>query len=190
MATKPKKRTTDKIKSTLIKMLEKSPLEDISVTSLCSAAKVNRATFYYHYDSVTSVFNEMETHIEQDFAQSLARAAVSGVGMPEKSFYVMFFEFVARNASVCRLILNAPHGNNNSFLTRALESGRDKVTGMMTKLHPDCSAHKIDVYYIYVSNGFLGLLGYWLNNGMKESVEEIAGMGERLACLGEKFLDD
>lgn len=189
MSKSPKKKTTDKVKSTLIKMLEKSPLEDITVTSLCLAAKINRATFYYHYDSVTAVFNELEAQIEQEFNQSITRAALASDGTPEKSFYVMFFEFVARNASVCRMIINSPHGSNNSFLTRALESGRYKATGMMTQLYPACSAHQIDIYYIFVSNGFMGLLAYWLNNGMHESVEEIAGMGERLAGLASKFLE-
>ena len=112
----------------------------------------------------------------------------SDLGAPNKSFYVMFFEFVARNASVCKMILNSPHSGNSSFLTRAMLGGRDKVVSTMSKLFPDCSADKIDYYYIFVSHGFMGLLEHWLNNDMKESIEYISEIGERISYGGIKYL--
>lgn len=188
--TKPKKRTTDKIKSTLITMLETTPIENINVSELCRHAEINRANFYYHYPSVEAVFNDIETNLEQDFFHSISIAAASKGTTPEKSFYLIFFEFVANNAQACKMIINLPHGTNNSFLTRALQSGKATATGMVTSQFPACSAKKIDLYYTYTSNGFLGLLSYWLNNGMQESVEEIAVVGEKLARSSSQFLFD
>ncbi len=185
----PRKKTTAKIKDSLIKLLETAPLDDITVTALCDAADISRATFYYHYDSVPDVFAELENQMESEFNQSLIRAAFRGDGTPEKSFYVTFFEFVSRNAAICRIILNSPHSGNSSFLTRAIESGRNKVTGMMIKLYPDCPTSKIEFYYIFVSHGFLGLLEYWLNSGMRESIDEIAEVGERISNAGVSYLE-
>lgn len=184
-----KKKTTEKIKDSLIAMLETSPLDDITVTALCETAKINRATFYYHYDSVGAVFSELESQIEDEFNRFLTRTAISDDSSPEKSFYVMFFEFVARNATICKMILNSPHSGNSSFLTRAMESGRYKVTDMMTALYPDCPKSKIDFYYMFVSHGFLGLLEYWLNSGMREPVDSIAEVGERVSFMGAKYLE-
>lgn len=69
-----------------------------------------------------------------------------------------------------------------------MEAGRSKVVSVMSKLYPDCPASKINYYYIFVSNGFLGLLEYWLNSGMTESVNDIAEIGEQVSYMGVKYL--
>ena len=99
--------------------------------------------------------------------------------MRQKKFYVSFFEFVARNADICRIIIKSGTG---AFLSRALESGRYKVLGDMSKLFPACPTSKIDYYYVFVSNGFMGLLQYWLNNGMRY---DIGKQFRRLCYLAE-----
>lgn len=186
--TQTKKKTTDKIKDSLIAIIEqKKALDDITVTELCEAAKVNRATFYYHYDSVSAVLAEIETQVEDEFNRFLARTAINSNN--EKSFYVMFFEFVARHAALCKMIINNPHHGNSSFLMRAMENGRYKVTDMMTALYPNCPKYKIDFYYMFVSHGFIGLLEYWLNSGMKEPIDSIAEVGERVSSTGVKYLE-
>ncbi len=187
MTASRKKTTTDKIKKALTEMLENSALDDISATALCARAGINRATFYYHYDSVQDVLEEIEKQIEREFVQWLSQATVTDDDVPEKSFYVTFFDFVARNVSVCRLLLGNRH-HQSEFLSRALEAGRTKVVSVMSKLYPNCSASKINFYYIFVSNGFLGLLDYWLNSGMRESIAEIAEIGEEVSYKGIEFL--
>ena len=180
-------KTSDKIKNGLIELLQTEAIEDITATALCKHANVNRATFYYHYNSVQDVLAEIETQMENEFVQWVSQAPMDSNGMPEKSFYVTFFEFISRNVGVCRLLLSSKRPSE--FLTRALEAGRTKVVSVMSKLFPQCPAAKIDYYYIFVSNGFIGLLGYWLNSGMKESIAEIAEIGERISNMGVAYLN-
>lgn len=188
MATK--KKTTEKICESLIELLEATPrLDDITVTALCERAAINRATFYYHYDSVEAVFTDLESHMESEFMLFLSSTAMTADNKPEKSFYVMFFEFVARNASLCRIILNSPLRGANSFMARAIESGKYKVIGIMSKIYPNCPTAKINHYYIFVVHGFMGILEYWLNSGMHESVEEIAEIAETISYSGVKYLE-
>lgn len=182
-----KKKNTDKIKQCLTEMLQSSPIDDITATELCKRAGVNRATFYYHYNSVQDVLAEIESQLEADFAQWVSRSPLDLNGLPEKSFYVTFFEFVARNVGVCRMLLNSQR--SSEFVTRALKAGRTMVVSIMSKLFPHCKASKIDYYYIFVSNGFLGLLNYWLNSGMKESINDIAEVGERISNMGVSYLN-
>lgn len=181
-----KKKTKDRIKESLTQMLEKMPIVDITATALCEHAGVNRATFYYHYNSVQDVLSEIETQVENEFIQWMSQSTFTSDGAPQKSFYVTFFEFVARNAGVCRMLLGAQ--SQSEFLMRAIEAGRTKVVSTMSKLYPNCPAAKIEYYYIFVSNGFLGLLQYWLNSGMRESIDDIAEVGEQVSFMGVKFL--
>ena len=186
--TEPKKRTTAKIRSTLVKMLGTMDIEKVTVTDLCNNAGINRATFYYHYDSVRDVFVEVEKLTEDEFNEFLNKSAVSDDGIPDKSFYTAFFEFVSRNANICRMVMNSPHKTDDSFLARSMKSGCNKTMSVMTKLYPNCPTSKIKYYYMFVSHGFLGLMAYWLNTGMKETPAEIAAIGEDVSNSGVKYL--
>ena len=55
------------IKTAFIELLHKKSLEQITVTELCSAADVNRSTFYDHY----SDFNMLLREIESDFLKQM-----------------------------------------------------------------------------------------------------------------------
>ncbi len=70
-----------------------------------------------------------------------------------------------------------------------MQAARTKVVSIMTKLYPDCPAARIDYYFIFVYNGFLGLLEYWLNSGMRETPVKIAEVGEQVSYMGIKFLE-
>ena len=47
----------------LLRLLSHTNLEDISVTALCKEAGINRATFYNHYASPTTLLAEMEKQL-------------------------------------------------------------------------------------------------------------------------------
>lgn len=181
-----RKKTTDKIKSGLLDMLGSTPLDEITATDLCRHIKLNRATFYYHYNSVQDVLAEIEHEVENEFVQFITKATATEEGTLEKSFYVMFFEFVARNAALCKMLLGANY--RSDFFQHAMEAGRTKVMSVMSKQFPNCPAAKIDRYYIFVSNGFLGLLAHWLNSGMTESINDLAEVGEQVSFVGIKYL--
>ena len=180
------KKNTDKIKQCLTEMLQTHTIEDITATELCKRAGVKRATFYYHYNTVQDVLAEIESKLQAEFSAWMTTSQTEANGMPGKSFYVTFFEFISRNVGVCRMLLNTQHPSE--FVTRAIKAGRSIVVAIMSRLYPDCPSSKIDYYYIFVSNGFLGLLTYWLNSGMKESISDIAEIGERISNLGVAYL--
>lgn len=181
-----RKKTTDKIKKGLLDMLGTASIDDITATDLCKHIRLNRATFYYHYNSVQDVLTEIEREVENEFKQFLAQSSTTEDGTPEKNFYVTFFEFAARNAALCRMLLGAK--TRSEFLQHAMEAGRSKVMSIMSKQFPNCPAAKIDRYYIFVSNGFLGLLEHWFASGMHESINDLAEVGEQVSFFGIKYL--
>ena len=187
MATK-KSKTTQKIKSCLIELLQDRSINDITAIELCNRANVKRATFYYHYDSVQNVMSEIESGLESEFIQWMSQYNIDSNRLPDRAFYVSFFEFVARNADVCRMLINTQRPSDE-LLARVIEAGRRSALSMLSKFFPQCPAAKIDYYYMFIANGFLGLLGYWLNNGMKESTSDIAEICERISTMGVAYLN-
>lgn len=55
------------IKETLLELLKTKPLSKIRIKELCEKSRVNRATFYRHYDSLQDTLHE----IEADFMTQL-----------------------------------------------------------------------------------------------------------------------
>lgn len=51
------------LQEALLRLLSDNALEDISVTTLCKEAGINRATFYNHYTSPTMLLSEMEKQL-------------------------------------------------------------------------------------------------------------------------------
>lgn len=48
------------VKESLLQLLRTKQLDSITVSELCKAAQINRATFYRHYDTLYDVLHEIE----------------------------------------------------------------------------------------------------------------------------------
>ena len=55
--------TKTMIKDAFLELLEKHPIEKISVTDICKGADVNRSTFYAYYTDVTELLHEIENNV-------------------------------------------------------------------------------------------------------------------------------
>ena len=52
--------TKQTIRDSLFELMKETPVEKITVKELCAAADINRATFYAHYDTLTTLLEEIE----------------------------------------------------------------------------------------------------------------------------------
>ena len=48
------------LKNSLIALLQKKPIYQITVSELCSEAELNRSTFYKHYGNVQDILQDIE----------------------------------------------------------------------------------------------------------------------------------
>ena len=55
-------KTRNAITNTLLQMMEKQSISEITISELTEKANVNRKTFYNHYDSVDAVLSELENN--------------------------------------------------------------------------------------------------------------------------------
>ncbi len=56
----PEKNIREHIKESFLREAEKNEYQRISVTSVCKEAKINRSTFYFYFESIEMLLNEME----------------------------------------------------------------------------------------------------------------------------------
>lgn len=60
------------MKNALVHLLQKKPLNKISVLEICETAQINRTTFYKYYGSQTDLLNEIESDFLAQLDESLA----------------------------------------------------------------------------------------------------------------------
>ena len=60
--------TAKKMDSALLRLLETTAFEKISVTMLCNEAQVNRSTFYAHYSDTSDLLVEVRWLALKDFS--------------------------------------------------------------------------------------------------------------------------
>lgn len=63
-------KTKEALHNALLELLNEKVLEDISISEICRKAKVNRGTFYLHYNQIEDLFKDYFKEITADLARS------------------------------------------------------------------------------------------------------------------------
>ena len=98
------KNNNEKIETAFLSMLHNKKYEDISIREICEQAKINRSTFYAHYDDI----NDLIIKIESKFAHSMSSIFNSGLRQEHNAFVEMF-TFVKENKYFYKAFLNIPY---------------------------------------------------------------------------------
>lgn len=145
--------TKSMMKSALLELLEKKPLEKITVTDVCTLADVNRSTFYAYYVDVGMLLTE----IEDDVLSQLP--VLSGEELSSGDFIDVveeFFEYVRNNERLFRTLLVIRDSGN--FNRRLVDVVMEKYRSPL-----DRNNELKDRYeYIYCVNGVIGILKEWI----------------------------
>lgn len=155
-------RTRTKIKNALLAQLAMSPLSDVTVTSVCDTANVNRSTFYVYYDNVTDCFNEIADEVIEEMGQALHA---------EKNCSVeMYLRIYIRTALKHRVVFKTVHSMDIS------NPMIEKLAVLLSEsTHIDASFPQNDknLAMSFLFSGFYGLVAAWLLNGCKVTEDEI-----------------
>ncbi len=124
-------KTCANIKSTFCKMLEKTPIEKISVTELSRQAHINKSTFYLHYQDIYALYNEVRNDFLQQMIQSMDYCSLM-LSKPEE-FLTRFFETLRENTEAIEFLWP----NYDIFTFQPSLS--DRIVG---KIYEDCGIEK------------------------------------------------
>lgn len=98
--------TQQKIKATLLEKLADKRFQQVTVQEICRAAKINRTTFYMHFDNLAEVMQTIELEMQQGIKQ-LFLDPQSGVLMPlTDQSLEQLISYIHENASFYRILLN------------------------------------------------------------------------------------
>jgi AcrR family transcriptional regulator len=170
------------IKNSFISLLKKTPLNKISVKSICDMAEINRATFYKYYDDVYNVIEK----IENELLEELQRL----IGSTTSNSVVETFETILKKIQTDGDVYTTLFSNNgdNLFPSRIFTICYKNISGNIKKQFPRLSAIQQEWIYYFLAQGCSGILNKWVRDRMKEPPKEIAiFIGRILSILGNEF---
>ena len=174
------------IKDTLIDLLSKKDLKKITVSEICKEADINRATFYRYYLDVYDLLDKIEEEFVNDL-KNATNVTNSDTKYSVYSFSKELLNVFLENRDLAKILFNT--NNNVYFLNDILEIAYEKCRDKWQHDLPNISKEDIDYASVFIFNGALGAVNYWVKNDFDKGVDEMAEIIERLSYYGtENFI--
>ena len=158
------KMCSEKIETAFLTLILNNNYEEISISQICDLAKINRSTFYVHYDDI----NDLVIKIESKFAKSMASIFDFGLRQTHEAFVEMF-SFVEKNKYFYKAFLNIP------YVTLAEKNTKSSVLSNI-KDSGTWQTSDVDLYYraSFFGAGVKEICRIWLERDCKETPEQMA----------------
>lgn len=182
-------RTHEQLVTGLVKLLTEKSFEDLSVSEICDAAKVHRATFYKHfndkYEFLNFCFNNELSKINFDVPDELPTA--ENIKDNFMSFIKITFEFVCSKKALFSVLLSKKYSVTlgSSFTNAVFNYCLEKIKIIL----PGVDENRSELFAAFYSNAFIGVVTHYAKNANKYPLEEIYSFFEnRVDELCETYI--
>lgn len=163
--------TEQKLENAFLELLEHDEFKVITVREICYGAKVNRSTFYTHFQDIPQLIDRLEEKIHSKIVEKYSSYDEASASMLNGSFYTSFLNNIKEYKNFYKACLKT----RTSF---PIKTGYEEI--MQHLVIPTC--HKLGIrdeaeinyYVVFYQAGFTYLLRAWVENDCKESVDTIA----------------
>ncbi len=168
------------IKDTFISLISEKDIKKITVSEICKLADVNRATFYRYYLDVYDLLDK----IQEEFIAELKEPYLTNPDRVNsvKSFTKEILTVFLENKELVKVLFNT--NNNIYFLNDVLEVAYYMCETRWKNDVPNVTQDEVDYAAIFIFNGALGVVNYWVKDGFDKEIEELATTIEELAYHG------
>lgn len=163
-------KTKSKLKTALLSLLEKQSLSTISVTKLCSTAKVDRNTFYCYYDIPEDLITEILIEHEKQIIDYISQTA------PVLNYREMLYrvcDYMYKTKKLYTLLFK--NGFDSSYLQRITDASNNRILEIFKRNgNINLSFEELQFVNRYATGGTTLIIQDWVLNGMKETPEQIS----------------
>jgi AcrR family transcriptional regulator len=188
-------RTKNSIRNALVELIEEKGFETITVKDITTKAKINRGTFYAHYQDKFDLMTKCQEEIMQgmsDIAKQNIPDVIAELGTDSplnKPFtvFVSIFEYLNVNSEFMKAALG-PKGDLSfqtkikDFMLKTLfENDQNSLIKEENLLVP---GHFL---ISYIASAHIGVIQQWLDSERKESPQEMARILSTITVNGPFF---
>lgn len=177
--------TAKKMNDALIRLLEIKNFENITVKDVCKFAKVNRSTFYLHYQNTYDLLDEIIDNLNLSFHKHLNtdsnrlninKDKLGDLFFISDKYLIPYLEFIKENKNIYKALKNNPYLFNANKTYEKIFT--NVLSPIMTRFGIDEKWHKYMIdFYI---NGISSLILDWTYDDCKYSVNEISLLIKKL----------
>ncbi len=158
------------LRESIIKLLGKQTIYDITVSQLCEGAGINRSTFYKYYNNIREIYEEIEQEALEAGASCIASVNVHDKGAIIQQVEVLLSHIRDNSALYTLLLENSADGD---FPYKLIEGTVGKITDMHELMQGNMHVYA-EYCSLFVVSGSLSIIRKWLSSGMNESPRELA----------------
>ena len=167
----------------LLSLLEKKPFEYITIRELCETAKVNRSTFYLHYENTRDLLKETISYLLEDFTSyfsvdtesittKFADCDLQDLNFVNEKYLHPYLSFIKENQRVFSAVLSQPTVFESTTIFQRLFDNIFKP--ILDRFHyPIDEQNYVMMFYL---NGITAIITEWLKDGCRKSIGEISAI--------------
>ena len=178
--------TEESLKEMLLLELKKKPISRVSVTELCKGARIDRSTFYLHYEDVFALLRSVEEEELSDIRLEAAHLLDSIVPGDKVVEEILLYLRREREKYLVLMREGSP-----LFWRTVREELQALFKEKLLQQYPQkaslLQARELEDGIAFVTNGFYGIYRRWLESEEMEDMAYIAALSSRLstACIQE-----
>lgn len=158
--------TAKAIKTTFLELLEERPLSDITVKDIVEACGINRNSFYYHYQDIPSLLEEIIREESENIIKNYP--SISGI----VECYDAVTEFaLGRKRTIMHIYKSSSRESFEAKLTATCEYFMNKYVETVVA-EKEVNDEELEVVKHFYRCVLFGLILDWLNGGMSEESRE------------------
>lgn len=155
---KKRKTSVEKIERTFIQLIQKKNIEEISVSTICEMAGLNRSTFYANYIDIY----DLAEKVKQQMANDFALFQLSNNSEHNPNGYLTMFKYIKDNQIFFKTYFKLENICPDVAVQYHIELAEKYYNNKY-----------IDYHIEFFRAGLNAIIKKWLNNGCKETPEEI-----------------
>ncbi|MGE8207300.1 TetR/AcrR family transcriptional regulator [Heyndrickxia sp. NPDC080065] len=188
-------RTKESIRDALVELMEEKGFEAITVKDITTRAKINRGTFYTHYQDKydlmakcqEEIMNGMADIVKNKFPDLITDLDTNPMTTAPFTIAVSIFEYLDRNRGFMKAVLG-PKGDL-SFQTKLkkfmwntlFENNKNPIAKQTNLLVPG------EYLVSYIASAHIGVIQQWLNGDRQEAPQEMARILSMITINGPFF---
>ena len=176
--TEKNRKTKKLIQQSFIKILEKKPFESITIGEITKTAKINRGTFYLHFEDKYDLLEQMEQQLISDLGAHLDKLQSSysphhTFEKQQENLASTLFFFIGMHSPILKIFLS-DHGRAG-FHIRFRDAFSEKVSVNLEKIEGfgDKLSVPIAYFFSFITSAFLGLIEQWVQNDLDKTPSEM-----------------
>ena len=157
----------------LLKCLEKTPLDKVSVTDVQKASGAGRSTFYRNFDSVIDI---LKWKCDAQFSEAIDSYVKALSNEHRKDLLLYMLSYWMQNSDVIEALLGA---GRVDVVYRSFLDTHQMVEEHLARIGIVLSNDTQERYFSAVSAGFfISIMDAWIAGGKKEPPKQVAAIVE------------